>query len=401
MTSHTPQTESSQTIRAWNLVFAGLFLVLALWTLVADLRLQAHFLLQDSLSTLFLGMFITGWMFLSVIFAGLPKRFVLPAVAIATCRMAFGWPILYALDLRSACLIFDGLLVALGALYLAMSVMDRALGKRAALRWQHSLAMGTTALLATIVSLPVGYFGLAEVVTTISNGYVRLSTGGIDLTERIFEKAGRRVHLVGMAHIGDREFYETLNQSFAKPVDGRRLVLLEGVADSEQILPESFASGKLYRSFAGNLGLVEQTVGFEAQAEPGKATASRKAWVKAGVDFRRADIDISELSPAHRDRLVLLLTSLEDNELTSQLTLPEGITAVDFEDLMVEGLLKQRNTRLMEVFAETEVNYAEVFIPWGAAHLPDLQNRLTKLGYKEVGEHRRRVLDFRKLLRLS
>jgi hypothetical protein len=53
----------------------------------------------------------------------------------------------------------------------------------------------------------------------------------------------------------------------------------------------------------------------------------------------------------------------------------------------------------MEVFAEEESGFAEIVIPWGAAHMPDLERRLLALGYREVREHRRRGIDFWKRFR--
>ena len=80
-------------------------------------------------------------------------------------------------------------------------------------------------------------------------------------------------------------------------------------------------------------------------------------------------------------------------------TMPDGMTSLELEDLIVEGLVKKRNDRLMEVLIEEEKNYAEFFVPWGAAHLPDLERRLVALGYEVVKEHRRRGIDFWKRFR--
>jgi hypothetical protein len=229
---------------------------------------------------------------------------------------------------------------------------------------------------------------------------VRLTPQGIQLTERIFEKDGRRVHLIGMAHIADGGFYDALNSSLAEPIEGRRLVLLEGVSDREKILPQSFASGETYRAMAEKLGLAEQALGFAMQSDkPDDGKNTIEAWAERGVDFQRADIDVSELDPAYRDRLVTLLGAMDNLSLESFLSMPGDMTAKELEDLMVEGLVKKRNAHLMEVFAEHESDYAEVFIPWGAAHLPDLDRRLTALGYAPVAEHQRLGIDFWKRFR--
>jgi hypothetical protein len=204
-----------------------------------------------------------------------------------------------------------------------------------------------------------------------------------------------------MAHIADSGFYESLNRSLAEPVEGRRLVLLEGVSDSEKLLPRSFASGKTYRDMAERLGLAEQALGFAVQSDKSESETAEEAWAKLGVDFRHADIDIRELDPLHRDRLVSLLSAMEKFDLSSFLSLPGDMTAHDLEELIVEGLVKQRNSRLMEVFAAEEANYAEVFMPWGAAHLPDLERRLLALGYEPVKENRRLGIDLWKSVKMA
>lgn len=390
----------SRTTRPWNVLAAFGLLFFSGWTLFADLAHDAHFALQPSFSSLFLGLFVMGWTIAAIVYAGFPKRYLIPAVALVTARLSFAWPFTYWLDLRSASLLLDEFLVLLGFVYLVASVKSTAMHGRPWFRWQHSLAMGVVTLLASILSLPAGVLGVANVIEDTSAGYVRLTPQGIQLTERIFEKDGRRVHLIGMAHIADGGFYDALNTSLAEPIEGRRLVLLEGVSDREKILPQSFASGETYRAMAEKLGLAEQALGFAMQSDkPDDGQNTLEAWAERGVDFQRADIDVSELDPVYRDRLVALLGAMGNLSLESFLSMPGDMTAKELEDLMVEGLVKKRNTHLMEVFAEHESDYAEVFIPWGAAHLPDLDRRLSALGYAPVAEHQRLGIDFWKRLR--
>lgn len=387
---------------AWNRAVAVPLLLLAGWTLIADLAHRGHFLLQSSLSTLFLGLHVTLWSLAAVILAAFPKRFAATAVILLAMRMALAWPLLYWFDLRSACLLLDGALALLAGAYLTASWHPHFLAGRPWFRWQHSAAMGLTVLLVSVLSVPASLLGLARVIEDSSAGYVRLTPGGIDFTERIFEKDGRRVHLVGVAHIADEGFYETLNHSLSEPVDGRRLVLIEGVSDQDQILPRSFATGETYRNLARKLGLAEQALGFAVQSGGEESgTDALAAWSQLGVDFRHADIDVRELDPVHQERLVALLTSLEQLDLASLFTLPDGMNPLDLEQLIVEGLIKRRNARLMEVFAAHEADYAEIFIPWGAAHLPDLERRLASLGYFPAEERRRRGIDFWRRFRQS
>jgi hypothetical protein len=400
MTFPADPTAPRHTSRSWNVLAAFGLLFFSGWTLFADLTHDAHFVLQPSFSSLFLGLFVMGWAIAAIVYAGFPKRYLLPAITLVTLRLSFAWPLTIWLDLRMASLLLDEFLVLLGLVYLVASVKSTSMHRRPWFRWQHSLAMGVATLAASILSLPAGLFGIAKVIEDTSAGFVRLTPGGIQLTERIFEKNGRRVHLIGMAHIADGGFCETLNGTLAEPLEGRRLVLLEGVSDQEKILPQSFASGETYRDIAEKLGLAEQALGFAMQSDKsGSKEDTLATWAERGVDFRRADIDVSELDPAYRDRLVALLEAMGNLNLESFLSMPGDMTAKELEDLMVEGLVKKRNAHLMEVFAEHESDYAEVFIPWGAAHLPDLERRLTSLGYTPVAEHQRLGIDFWKRFR--
>jgi len=400
MTSPADPSSPRRTSRSWNVLAAFGLLFFSGWTLFADLAHDAHFVLQPSFSSLFLGLYVMGWAIAAIVYAGFPKRYLLPAITLVTLRLSFAWPLTIWLDLRTASLLLDEFIVLLGLVYLVASVKSEAMHGRPRFRWQHSLAMGIATLVASILSFPTGLFGIAKVIEDTSAGFVRLTPGGIQLTERIFEKDGRRVHLIGMAHIADGGFYEALNSSLAEPLEGRRLVLLEGVSDKDKILPQTFASGETYRAMAEKLGLAEQALGFAMQSDkPDRKEDTLEAWAERGVDFRRADIDVSELDPAYRDRLVALLEAMGDLNLESFLSMPGDMTAKELEDLMVEGLVKKRNAHLMEVFAEHERDYAEVFIPWGAAHLPDLERRLTALGYTPVAEHQRLGIDFWKRFR--
>lgn len=392
---------SSRSTRPWNVLAAFGLLLFSLWTLVADLTHEAHFILQPSFSSLFLGLYVMGWTIAAILFAGSPKRILVAAVALSTLRLSFAWPLTLWLDLRTASLLLDGGLVLLGMVYLAAAVASKSVHSRPWFRWQHSAAVAVVFFLATVLSLPAGLFGIARVIEDTSAGFVKLTPEGLRLAERIYEKDGRRVHLVGMAHIADGVFYEALNESLATPLEGRRLVLLEGVSDREKVLPQSFASGETYRAMAEKLGLAEQAIGFAMQSDKpeGKPGDSLAEWAERGVDFRRADIDVSELDPAYRDRLVALLGAMGNLRFEDLFSMPADMTAEELEELMVEGLIKKRNAHLMDVFADHHSGYAEVFIPWGAAHLPDLERRLLALGYAPVAEHQRLGIDFWKRFR--
>ena len=187
--------------------------------------------------------------------------------------------------------------------------------------------------------------------------------------------------------------------------NGKRIVLTEGVADEEDILPSAFKSGQAYAKLAGALGLdpqpqntstkqgrKSQAAPVESSREPRKESAPA---VLPGVTFKNADIDISALDEKHREVLVAILEMLDTDNIAELLVAqPEGVTGRDIELLLFDGLLAQRNDSLMRHFEESAPGHTEVFIPWGAAHLPDIEQRLLSRGYTQQNETVRPIVRF-------
>ena len=55
-------------------------------------------------------------------------------------------------------------------------------------------------------------------------------------------------------------------------------------------------------------------------------------------------------------------------------------------EFMVESLIKFRNDHLMEVFNSNLENYDDIYIPWGAAHLKELESQLREQNFTEVSK---------------
>jgi hypothetical protein len=223
--------------------------------------------------------------------------------------------------------------------------------------------------------------------------YVQISWGGISLVERVFEKDGQSVHLIGMMHIGDGSFYNDLNERMrTTPSVGKRIILTEGVADAQELLPAGFKSGQTYAKLARSLGLQPQN----APTEPDLRDAEPQVPVEIpGVTFQNADIDVSDLDEEHLELLIALLEMLDVDDIAEFLVAqPQGVSGRDIELLLADGLIGQRNEVLMENFAESAAEYTEVYIPWGAAHLPDIEARLLEQGYTQRDEVIRFIVRF-------
>lgn len=247
--------------------------------------------------------------------------------------------------------------------------------------------MGITAL-----SFVTGLLGIAATVNEISSGFIQVTPRGIFFTEKILQKDDYRVHLIGLAHIGESDFYRDLQNAFKQPIDGNRLVLTEGVTDKSNLLPEGFKSGNTYASFAQQLGLEEQK-SFVGQDDDDSEVISAEL---RRVTFMNADIDISELKPVHLNLLITLLETMESGDLIESLIASSGIqiSSEEMEEFLLEGLIGQRNEHLMSVFETAYRDFEEIHIPWGAAHLPDLERRFLSKGFSLVSKKKRLGIRF-------
>lgn len=376
-----------------NTVVAVLFLLLSLWTLVADLRFPIDMMLQTSASGLVLALFTGFWLFAAVVTSVFPKRIVIAASVLVTLRMSIGWPLNLVMGNTPASQVISILTFALAAGYLVASLKAwLGIAGRPWVQLKHFGLMFAFWLVYSVVSLvPVG-LGLLQAFDNFAGSYVDLSIQGMSVKERVFEKDGKRVRLTGMVHIADPSFYRKLAHRHAPPASERHLVLTEGVSDRNEVLPQSFASGETYARLAAKLGL-------EPQEGPQETEAPRPPEPQPGFTFLNADSDVSDLSRKHQELLVQLLTFLDEAELHELFAMPEGVTAMDVHDLFMNGLIGSRNDHLMGVFDQQLADYDEVHIPWGAAHLPDIEQRLLTRGYRIVEETDQHAIDFLKAFR--
>tara|TARA_R110002096_G_scaffold33146_11_gene95906 strand:- start:1631 stop:2668 length:1038 start_codon:yes stop_codon:yes gene_type:complete len=340
---------------------------------------------------------VSLWFLAGIILAIFPKRLFITVAILLTLRSSLGWPLLTFTDIATACRILDWMIVAVAvASFIWVLAAPRQFNSRPWFKWQHSAIAGAVWLALSVGSLVTGFLGAAEAINDLSRGFVQLSPRGITFAEKVLQKDGCRVHLVGLAHIGEGDFYTDLKKALKTPIKGKRLVLTEGVTDTEEKLPPGFKSGNTYKQFAEQLGLEQQKDFAEGSADPQKAKESAETWEQLGVRFINADIDVSELSETHLSLLIKLLKTMDSGDLLESFVASSSldVSPSEMENMIVEGLIGQRNAHLMSIFDSHHHHYEEIYIPWGAAHLPDLERRFLSLGFSLIHEKRRIGIGF-------
>jgi hypothetical protein len=248
---------------------------------------------------------------------------------------------------------------------------------------------------ATIVALPLVIAALlftstAAAVEQQTDGYIHFGLGSIDARETTLTKPYMTVRLVGMVHIAEPQFYQSL-------IDGlppHSLVLAEGVTDRDKRL----SNGLSYRNAARAIGLQQQpNLAAAIAAAPAPKLAGAAEQDSARPTVERADIDISDFSPTtiHFLRGVSdLYASKNSAELLQRWqAIERGFTQKDYTAVF-DDILAKRNRHLIAEFDARSGSYNVVVIPWGAEHMPFVEAQLRKRGFRIQSQQERRVAGY-------
>ncbi len=212
-----------------------------------------------------------------------------------------------------------------------------------------------------------------------------------------------KITLYGVVHIADQAYYERVQ----KDLDGHDTVLFEAVTpeDPSKVPEEAASIGKLQKTMGELLGLTFQKDGIDY---------TRKNLVHADMTWEQfqaalggnagglsplgnfIDADTLEQlapflemaakigkffldgNPEMRDGMKLQMA----RQLSGQMDQMEEMMGAD----MMRVILVERNKVALEVLAKQleKQEDGSIAVFYGAAHMPDMQERLEKLGWKQV-----------------
>ena len=246
-----------------------------------------------------------------------------------------------------------------------------------AFAWSRSLgfAAGSVALGAPAALLYLVVLGVTWVQTT-TQGFVAFDLAGVSLGDRRYARGDREIRLVGMMHIGEERAYRDIVASFASP---STVVLAEGVSDREGRLGDALHYGRA----AEALGLASQRDLRDYLAEDADPEAPPPAWPV----IRPADLDANEFAAETIDWLRWASGVWTAPDLASALR--EILVAVRErgpEDLATfqRDVIDRRNAHLYDEIHAALEDYERVIVPWGALHLPAVENVVLGWGFEET-----------------
>jgi hypothetical protein len=355
---------------------------------------------------------LAGWVSLCVLMLALflftasvftprvPKRMVVPAVLfLGFCTV---WGVIYGGEEEQLPLYVAETLLALGLIvgfrHPSGSGLQNYAEARPAFTWRNFMLSVPLYVLVLGGTLGMSTLGAAQKlrckVEDSVGRYLTLQRNGIALEERRFRQGDREIRLIGMIHVASSGFYDEITK--ALPADSNAVVLIEGITDRQSLL-----TGKLdYAQLAGLVGISSQRESsFSRKAAEGmKLTGAAEAQGEEppGVEYRSGDIDTADFKPSTVEwirALQQILRSTTLREALENYAQTKEVLATD-PDTVYKDILDRRNEHLLGEIRKMLQDHRTVIVPWGAKHMPGLQQAIESWGFVEVARARREAMHF-------
>ncbi len=320
----------------------------------------------------------------------LPRLVLLPPVLVFIWQV-FGAPgIEWSISDRKTWVTLDAL--ALGSVAFAFLLNRMTTGHwflaasrlpfRDGLVFRTLVTMPIAAIAVAVVAVGAVLAAVPVFIEQQSHGYLHFASKGLEVRETILRKGDATVHLVGMVHIGEPAFYRNLYDSI--PQDA--LILAEGVTDKAGRMKAKPS----YENAARGLGLESQgefqrlLAGSKHPVEPATPLAATPA-PKSGPTVVFADIDVADLSPTTLKFLEQVGTIFQSPTLSGAISRYFEVATKFKEDEInnvMEEIVKKRNNKVLSEFDRYSGQYKNIYIPWGALHMPDLEDKLKQRGFQ-------------------
>lgn len=262
---------------------------------------------------------------------------------------------------------------------------------------------GINLLLAPLVFGLLVFGSARSLIEENAGSFMRLAPDGLHMTEKVYRRGNKTIRLAAMIHLGEQRYYDDLTRSFAS---GRAIVLAEGVTDEKKLLHEKLDYGKV----ASVLGLTTQEqlrfkgrIIDEDELETTPADGEGQVAGKS-ADILRADVDISSFRPETIRFLDELGKQMKQNSSTARGLLAFNEWSKDnvtpqTQKIVMDDILYGRNQELIRHLRKAVDRYDSIIVPWGALHMPGIEEEVVKEGFQLVEQRERLSIDLKKMLR--
>ena len=209
-------------------------------------------------------------------------------------------------------------------------------------------------------------------------------------------QSGKKVTLIGMIHTADQKFYREVDSI----LDEQDIILEEGIHGLQSFGVHKYFSKYIFytmkrfnylqelSSQGHTLKTRENTILADMSSDD---FASQGSFITPIIQLISLPVMIAMTEPYYifeksRKGLISAFSDTAAKEMTSStrhLTLSNMDITEDSSVTFLPGIITTRNARLIEKLDEQikTDNVNNIAIPWGASHLPSLEDDLLKIGY--------------------
>ncbi|MCK9474541.1 MAG: hypothetical protein M0R46_01355 [Candidatus Muirbacterium halophilum] len=224
---------------------------------------------------------------------------------------------------------------------------------------------------------PYFMLNITSFVNNLTNGFLKADSTSFYSVEKIYSKNNTDISLLGMIHIGDKEFYEKLSKNI---VGNKKLLLPEGISDKNDLLkikPD-------YKNLSKSIGLNTQAENFKIE--------------KDSIDIKNVDIDTSEFDEKTITIINSILKVLESKsraEVNQNLVYSNEVMR-EYNGMFYikKDIIDKRNDKIIDAIDKYSKEYNHIIVPWGALHLDAIEKHLIENNYVIKNTITRKVFDF-------
>jgi len=333
----------------------------------------------------------------------LPKLTLLPPLLAALWQLAGAPGIAWSLSDHASLARLDGIMLGVTGFGLLMNklnfgswfirTIDLPVHERLFIR--TLIAGPIAALLLVFVGVGVLLMAIPTYVEQESRGYLHFAANGLEVRETVMRKGESEVRLVGMVHIGEPEFYRQLYAS----IPPQALILAEGVTDRDNRMKAKpsydnaarglglQSQGEFQSLLAGSNIVEAAPAAPPAPGAPPAAVTPALAVVAGKPSVVFADVDVSEMSPETLAFIEAAGSIFQSPTLSEAVGKYIDVTGRFTEPqirAVMEELVKKRNAHALAAMDRHADRFNLIYLPWGALHMPDFEDRLVARGYRVV-----------------
>lgn len=257
-----------------------------------------------------------------------------------------------------------------------------------------SIFFGVNLIIVPVLILFVAFTSIQALLNHKTAGFLRLSPSGIYMKERIYQKDDKTIKLIGMIHIGEGSYYDSLTETIQ---NSSSILMAEGVSDKNKLIKNGFSTKGFAKTYGlrsqEDLDLDGELISYEEfNSEVFSSENNNLKIVQADVDissFSSDTIEFLNIAGKYVFKEDSFAQGLaEYNTWIQKNGTPELIANIK------NDIIDKRNEKVISMLETAVEKFSLVIVPWGAMHMPAIEESVKKMGFIIVKTNERRSMVF-------